>query len=399
MLIAAPACAAVQEPPGGPPDATPPAIDSTLPDSGAVVPGWRDAVVFRFNEVIDERSGGSLERLITVSPVPDEVSVAWKRTAVEVRPKGGWREGAVYQVTLLPGVQDLRGNRLTQGRTVVFSTGGDIPATRIAGTVLDWEQGRVAARGLVEAIQLPDSLRYVGVADSVGEFVMGSMPPGRYLLMAGVDANNNRRLDFREPLDSLTIQLDSSVTHTFWAFKRDTLGPGLSRVALGDSLTLRVEFTQVLPPEPPPSGSITVVALPDSTPVAVAAVWSVAQYDSVAAAERAQRGARADTAAADTAAAAAADTVPRPIAPDRPTSPEIAAGQRPDSAAARRAAADTSRAARLLRERPKLSNTLVVRLEQPLSPGSRYLVRTDLPSMLGIRGEGRQVLAVPARTP
>jgi hypothetical protein len=53
----------------------------------------------------------------------------------------------------------------------------------------------------------------------------------------------------------------------------------------------------------------------------------------------------------------------------------------------------------LLRERPKLSNTLVVRLEQPLSPGSRYLVRTDLPSMLGIRGEGRQVLAVPARTP
>ena len=399
MLIAAPACAAVQEPPGGPPDATPPAIDSTLPDSGAVVPGWRDAVVFRFNEVIDERSGGSLERLITVSPVPDEVSVAWKRTAVEVRPKGGWREGAVYQVTLLPGVQDLRGNRLTQGRTVVFSTGGDIPATRITGTVLDWEQGRVAARGLVEAIQLPDSLRYVGVADSVGEFVMGSMPPGRYLLMAGVDANNNRRLDFREPLDSLTIQLDSSVTHTFWAFKRDTLGPGLSRVALGDSLTLRVEFTQVLPPEPPPSGSITVVALPDSTPVAVAAVWSVAQYDSVAAAERAQRGARADTAAADTAAAAAADTVPRPIAADRPTSPEIAAGQRPDSAAARRAAADTSRAARLLRERPKLSNTLVVRLEQPLSPGSRYLVRTDLPSMLGIRGEGRQVLAVPARTP
>ena len=387
----------MQEPPGGPPDATPPAIDSTLPDSGAVVPGWRDAAVFRFNEVIDERSGGSLDRLITVSPVPDQVSVAWKRTAIEVRPSDGWRAGAVYQVTLLPGVQDLRGNRLTQGRTVVFSTGGEIPATRISGTVLDWEQGRIAARALVEAIQFPDSLRYVGVADSVGEFVMGAMPPGRYLLMAGVDANTNRRLDFREALDSLTIQLDSSVTHTFWAFRRDTLGPGLSRVTIGDSVTLRLELTQVLPPGPPPSGSVTVVALPDSTPVAVAAVWSVAQYDSVAAAERNQRGAQPDTAAADTAAAAARDTAARPIAPVRPPAPEIATGQRADTTAARRAAADTSRAARLLRERPKLSNTLVVRLERPLAPGSRYLVRTEVPGMLGVRGAGRQVVAVPER--
>jgi hypothetical protein len=227
---------------------------------------------------------------------------------------------------------------------------------------------------------------------------MGSMPPGRYLLMAGVDGNNNRRLDFREALDSLTLQLDSSVTRTFWAFKRDTLGPGLSRVAIGDSVTLRLELTQVLPSEPPPPGSVTVLALPDSTPVAIAAVWSAVQYDSVAAAERTRRGAERDTAAADT-AAAARDTVARPVAPAGPPTPEAAAGQRPDTTAARRAAADTSRAARLLRQRPRLSNTLVLRLEQPLAPGSRYLVMTEVPGMLGIRGAGRQVVAVPAKAP
>ena len=369
-----------------------------LPDSGAVVPGWRDAAVIRFNEVIDERSGGSLDKLITLSPVPDELSVAWKRTVIEVRPKGGWREGAVYQLTLLPGIQDLRGNRLTQGRTVVFSTGGDIPATRISGTVLDWEQGRIAARALIQAVQLPDSLRYLGVADSVGEFVMGSMPPGRYVLLAGVDANNNRRLDFREPLDSLTVQLDSSVSHTFWAFKHDTLGPGLSRVAVADTVTLRLELTQVLPPEPPPSGSVSVLALPDSTPVTVAAVYRLAEYDSLTAAERARRGPGSDTAVTDTArAAAAADTAARPVAVARPRAPEVAGGQVADTTRARRAAADTSRAARLLRERPKLSNVLMVRLEQPLAPGGRYLVLTDLPNMLGVRGAGRQVIAVPER--
>ncbi len=398
MLIAAPACAAVQEPPGGPPDTAPPAIDSTLPDSGAVVPGWRDAAVIRFNEVIDERSGGSLEKLITLSPVPEELSVAWKRTAIEVRPKGGWRQNAVYQLTLLPGLQDLRGNRLTQGKTVVFSTGGDIPATRVSGLVLDWEQGRAAGRALIEAVELPDSLLYLGVADSVGEFVMGSVPVGRYLLRAGVDANNNRRLDFREPFDSLTVQLDSTVTHTFWAFKHDTLGPTLTRAALADSVTLRLELSQVLPPQRPASGSVTVRMLPDSTPVTVAGVWRLAEYDSLTAAERGRRGPGGDTAVTDTAGAAVrADTAGRQLAPARPRPSELIPGQPADTTRGRRTAADTSRAGRVLRERPKLSNVLMVRLEQPLAPGSRYLVLTDLPNLLGIRGSGRQVVSVPER--
>jgi hypothetical protein len=175
-------------------------------------------------------------------------------------------------------------------------------------------------------------------------------------------------------------------------------------VAITDSLTLRLEFTQVLPPEPPPSGSVSVVALPDSTPVAVANVWRQAEYDSITAAERGRLGPGADTAVTDTAraaeaavAAAAADTAARPPAPVRPRPAEIAPGQQADTTRARRAAADTSRAARLLRERPRLSNVLMVRLEQPLAPGGRYLVLTDLPNMIGIRGVGRQVVAVPER--
>lgn len=398
------ACAAVQEPPGGPPDAAPPAIEAVLPDSGTVVPGWRGAAVIRFNEVIDERSGGSLDKLIALSPVPEELSVEWKRTAIEVRPKGGWRQGAVYHLTLLPGIQDLRANRLTQGRTVIFSTGGEIPATLISGTVLDWEQGRIAARALIEAVHLPDSLRYLGLADSVGEFVLGSIPTGRYLLLAGVDANNNRRLDFRESLDSLTMQLDSTLSHTFWTFKRDTIGPGLSRVTLADSMTLRLEFSQVLPTTAPRPGtegepaleSVTVLALPDSTPVGVANLWRLAEYDSLVAAARAQR--TADTAVTDTAAAAvAADTAGRRIAPTRRQPLQVTPGQPPDTTRARPSAADTSRAARLLRERPKLSNVLFVRLEQPLAPGGRYLVLTDVANMIGARRTGRQVLALPER--
>jgi hypothetical protein len=383
-----PACAAIQEPPGGPPDAAPPALLSTKPDSGATLPSWHDAVVLQFSEVIDERSGGSLDKLITFSPVPKKLAVDWKRTAIAVRPKEGWRDSVVYQVTLLPGVQDLRGNRQRDGKTIVFSTGGEIPRTRIAGTVVDWEQGRIAARALVEAIRLPDSLRYLSVSDSVGDFSLGALPRGRYLLLGGLDANNNRRLDPRESQDSTTLQLDSTLTHTFWAFRHDTLGPGLSRVTVGDSVTLRLELTQVLPPEPAAVEAVRVLALPDSTPVAVANVWQLPQYDSLAAATRTQPQPRGPdtTAAADT-AAARVDTTARP----RP--PRLAL----DTLPGRQAPADTTRAARLLRERPKLSNTLVVRFPAPLTPGGRYLVITDVANLIGARRTSQQVVVVPQR--
>ena len=397
-MAAAQGCAAIQEPPGGPPDTTPPAIVAVSPDSGAVIPGWRDAAVIRFNEVVDERSGGSLDKLITLSPAPRELAVEWKRTAVAVRPKDGWRQGVIYQISLLPGIQDLRNNRLREGRTIVFSTGPAIPSTRLSGTVLDWEQGRLAPRALIEAILLPDSLRYLGVADSAGAFAMGALPAGRYLVRAGVDANNNRHLDLRESFDSATVTLDSTASRIFWAVRQDTVGPSLTRATIGDSVSLRLEFNQVLPPHPPEAGSVRVVALPDSLPVPVAHIWRLPDYDSVKALERAaapQPSARAgDTAAAQdtTAGAARRDTLPgaRPLAPRPPLGPTLPASPTP-------AAPDTSRLARLLRERPRLSNVLVVELQEPMQPGGRYLVLADLANLSGARAKSRQLVVVPAR--
>jgi hypothetical protein len=376
-VAAALACAAIQEPPGGPPDTTPPAIVAVSPDSGAVIPGWRDAAIIRFNEVVDERSGGSLDKLVTLSPAPRELIVEWKRTAIAVRPKDGWQQGVIYQMSLLPGIQDLRNNRSREGRTIVFSTGPAIPSTRLSGTVLDWEQGRLAPRALIEAILLPDSLRYLGVADSAGDFSLGALPPGRYLVRAGVDANNNRRLDLRESFDTALVKLDSTASRTFWAVRQDTVGPSLTRATIADSTSLRLEFNQALPPHPPEPGSVRVLALPDSLPVPVAQVWRLPDYDSARAIERAAA-ARSPARAADT--AATRDTAAR--VERRDTVP---------------AAPDTSRLARLLRERPRLSNVLVVELQEPMQPGSRYLILADLANLSGARARSRQLVVVPAR--
>jgi hypothetical protein len=372
-------CASVQPPPGGPPDTDPPAIIAITPDSGAVAEGLRDPLVIQFDEVIDERSGGGLDRLIRLAPVKEAVEIRWKRTAIAVKPKEGWRRGVVYHLRILPGIGDLRNNRMTQDRTVIFSTGGSIPHTRLEGTVLDWQAARAAPRALVEAILLPDSLVYSAAADSAGDFVLASIPPGRYHVVATVDANNNGRRDFREPFDSVTLVLDSVAARVFWAARRDTVGPRIARASVADSLTIRVELDQALLPEQLQQASAEVLSLPDSVPLKVRAVLRQEEYDSLRAAERESRpAAEPDTAAG------------RPL----PT-PDTLLGPRRETPGPRPLSPDTTKAARLLGSRPKLSTVAMIRLEDRLEPGGRYLVRLEAANLLGYRERSRFLLLVP----
>ncbi|MCH7873831.1 MAG: Ig-like domain-containing protein [Gemmatimonadetes bacterium] len=379
----------MQDPPGGPPDFTPPILLNTRPDSGAVVPDYRSRAVFQFDEVIDERSGGGLIQLFVLSPRPEKLEVSWKRTRIEVRPDGGWQPGVIYHLTLLPGITDLSNNRREERTQVVFSTGGEIPNTRLGGTILNWNDGRAAPRGLVEAVLLPDSLVYLATADSVGDFTLSALPPGEYQVFATVDENNNRRRDRREPYDSMAVTLDSSFSGVFWAFIHDTVGPQLRSATRLDSVTVQLDFNQKLYPGEPDSAAVTVQQLPDSTPVSVAAVWLPEVYDSVraveAAAAAAAARAAADTAVGDTVAPAAPDTVE----PDRPVPLPVEEVE---------ASPDTNRITLLLAQRPPLEDRWVIRLAAPLAPGSRYLIETRTANVNGAIGESRTLLIVPADT-
>lgn len=373
LTLLATACAVIQEPPGGPPDFTPPVVQRVTPDSGAVVTGMRGSARIEFDEVIDERSGGGLDRLVLLSPRPRELDINWARTAIEVKPKEGWRPNTVYQLTLLPGIQDLRSNRLDSGKTVVFSTGGAIPDTRLSGTVLDWEQQRAGRGALIEALLLPDSLTYLGRADSVGDYVLRQLPLGRYVVYSTLDQNNNQQREFTELYDSTVITLDSVATAILWAATRDTVGPAVRGMRALDSLRVQVEFSRRLLPSALDSARVEVFLLPDTVAVQVARVWRPEQWDSVRAAR--------DT----TRRAAPADTAP----PRRDTT----AAQRDTTVTARR---DTSAARRLLPTRPPLPQALIVQLVAPLQAGQRYLIHCIVVSVAGRRGDSRSVLVVPA---
>ena len=389
-------CAKIEDPPGGPPDFAPPVLLSVVPDSGTVVDGFDDDLEFQFNEVISERSGAGLQNLILVSPRSEQIRVSWKRTRVTVHPKGGWRPASVYHVTLLPGIADLRNNRLDSSRTVIFSTGGPIPDTRLSGTVIDWEQGDAAARALIEAILLPDSLIYEGQADSVGDFELTAIPSGEYLLNAIVDDNDNRMRDSREAFDSLTVRIDSTFDHVFWAFTRDTTGPQLREVVDLDSVTIQVTFTQMLQSGEPSDSAVHVYALPDTTPVPVVAVWTQQVYDSVSAVEKAFADsvrAAADTVPADSLAAAQPDS----LAAERAAVPAIAQDTipaEPDSLAQQPTRLDS-----LLAERPRLSAVWYVRVAAQLTPGAHYLVVATAANPLGVTAESQRPLDMPEPSP
>ena len=347
------ACAQPGAPPGGPPDPAPPTLIGVSPDSGTLN-ARPDRVVFQFDEVIDERSGGSLDRLFLISPVDGEVDVDWRRRELAIRPtRGRWRPNTVYTVTMLPGIRDLRGNILSEGTSLVFSTGPIIPETEITGVAFDWAAGRVLPIAFVEAIARPDSTIYLTRADSSGRFTFRHLWPGIYTLRAFGDANQNRTSDAREPWDSVQVSLTDTLSAELYAFVHDSVGPGITNVAVADSLTLRITLDRPLDVAQQLAPSLVTVLGPDSVAVPVAEVLTAAAWTER---ERARR---------DTGGVQRADSAARPVPPT-----------------ARR---DTTRPPPPQLGRPIPVTEIVVRLAQPLVPDTPYRLRTEgLRNLIGV---------------
>jgi hypothetical protein len=365
---------------------------SVTPDSGTVADSLEDHLVFQFDEVVSEQAGGGIERLIRLSPrtteLGEQVDVDWRRQAVAVRPTGGWRPNLVYQVTLLPGVTDLRNNRLDSGRTVIFTTGGPIPDTRLSGYVLNWDSHTVGAGAIIEAMLLPDSLTYVTNADSAGAYLLEALPRGTYLISGGIDANRNLRRERREPFDTIAVTVDGQLEHVFWAFVQDSMGPQVRNTEYIDSLTFRLSFNQKIEPADSVPHSIQVWALPDTTPVNLGTILTRAGYDSLGAAEQAARDSLAALIDSTTADSVAADTTA-----------DVSGVVGLPQEAAKQDTLPPSPAQLLLEQRARLSDTWFVRVLAPMLPDARFLIEATVRNVIGAEATSRMLLVVPAAAP
>jgi len=377
------ACARIEPPPGGPPDAEPPRLLATAPESLARLPDFDGEVEFRFDEVVSEGGSastgtgtGDLERLVVLSPTTGVPDVKWRRSRITVRPDEGWQPNRVYRVELLPGVTDLRRNRSDQGTVVTFTTGAPAPSVRLEGQVIDWTSGRPAGEALVVATLLPDSLPYRALTDSAGRFSFGPVPEGEYIVAGVLDQNRNRRADGREAFDTMRVRAKTgpAAVGELWTFVHDTAPPRVTSITSRDSLAATLELGQPLAPRLTfkPSDA-TVVVLPDSTPVPVKSALPKPVDDSLnAPAPKPDTAGRA--APGDTAARRGAPPPRRPAPTLGPAKPEK------------------------VPSRPPLTNQLVVRVDRPWQPGSTYVVTVrGVRNVTGTTGEVRGTLTIPPR--
>jgi hypothetical protein len=368
------ACASIASPPGGPEDNAPPEIVLIVPESG-LVNFNRRVVEIRFDEVISDRGTGAaaLGQLVLISPRDGAPRVSYRRNAIAVRPRSGWRPNTTYTVKVLPGITDLRANRSTESRTIVFSTGRTISPFALRGRVFDWMAERPAPGAWVEAVSR-DSIVYVATADTSGLFVVGPLPAGSYTLKAFIDQNNNRTLDRGEAWDSVVARTSQPGVQTSFellAAPRDTVPPRIAGVSIVDSATLEVEFDRPLDVTRPITPGLFTVQRADSTRVPVREAYSRAEFER----REAEQRARADSVRADTARA------PRRT-PERPRlvrgGPETPA--RPS--------------------RPRPPTEVVLRLGATLVPGASYRVTaTGVRNLLGRSGTASRVVQIPRPAP
>ncbi|MBX3175282.1 MAG: Ig-like domain-containing protein [Gemmatimonadaceae bacterium] len=373
LLLALAACASPGMPPGGPPDSDVPVIRRITPDSNATNVSADEVLIF-FDEVISERPGGAgaaaagsiadLSAIVTISPSDGRDRVTWRRTAIELKPRRGFRANTAYRVTILPGVVDLRGNVLGERTEFVFSTGPDIPTGEVRGAVFDFAEGRAAPLARVEVFPPSDStFRWTARADSTGRFVVRDLGPGTYRVRAWIDANGDRAVGRNEAVDTTTVTLETTASADLYAFVRDTMAPQLERVTVQDSTVLLLRFNRAVAGDWAAGAAVQLLRA-DSSVVTLGGVpMPATRFDSLA-----RAAAPADTAAADTTAAAPANA--------QAAAPGQAAAAAADSAAT------TVRAPTFARIRP--SQEWKVRLAAPLEPGDYRLKVSGAPGLNGL---------------
>jgi hypothetical protein len=395
-LLVLAGCAQAGIPPGGPKDRNPPRLVRVTPDSNALnVRGG--GIAFAFDEVVSERprNAPGLAELFIVSPSRGPSGVSWRRTRVEIRPRGGLRPNTTYTVRMLPGMVDLDNNVDTAGATIVFSTGPALATGTIRGRVFDWVAARPAARAVVQAIMLPDSLQYATEADSSGQFTITHLPPGQFLLRGLIDGNKNGIVDGRELFDSITITLADSFRRDMLAAVRDSLGSGLATAELRDSLTLRLALDRPLDTLFVPSSRYFSIRGTDSTVVPFDTILTQVDVDRMTAdsirrktvQDSVRRAFIADSTRAADSVRAAANPTPTPTAPaappSRPTGRRPGATNVPPTAPTR----DTSSRA-IPRPTAKIPiMVLYIKFGQALRPATQYRVTAD--SLRSITGNVR----------
>lgn len=273
-------CARQSAPPGGQEDRRPPVVISTYPESFATLDDPTATIRFDFDERISERSSsGSMDDAVTISPRVGEIRVSHGRRSLQISAEEPFRPDLVYRVTLDPVVSDLFGNQLTDAFELVFSTGGEIVPTTLAGEIWGRSSGRAVAGALVHAVG-SDSLVHVALSSPDGIYAFRYLPAGTFRVDAFEDVNRDGVLDTTEVQGFVptSVAAGDTVFLDVAVLAPDTLPAVLMRAETLDSATVVVEFDDFLDPAWGPDTGALALSLEEGEAPLVSALYQEADY-------------------------------------------------------------------------------------------------------------------------
>lgn len=197
-------CAQQGAPQGGPPDTTPPAVDTTSPASGDVLVPLTTGLTIQFSEPIDR---ATFEAGLEISPArTGSPEFEWSNGSrrVEIIWPDSLRDSTSYRITLSNRIADRRGNKLPEPMTFAFSTGSQVDRGEIRGYIhasseksgeFDVFAYRVESLADTFWLSTPD---YVTQSGAGGHFQLPFLRAGTYRLLVLTDANRNQRLNHGE---------------------------------------------------------------------------------------------------------------------------------------------------------------------------------------------------------
>ncbi|HEX9951917.1 MAG TPA: Ig-like domain-containing protein [Rubricoccaceae bacterium] len=267
------ACATPVAPSGGPPDTTPPALVSSLPEAGATRVAARE-VVLTFSERLDPASAARAVRVTPEPAVPPRVSVRGAELTVALDSLG---PETTVVVTIGTELADARRVALLAPLSVAFSTGDRIDAGRIEGVVrnpaTDAPERGLAVWAYADTTADPATTApgYRTETTADGSFRLDYLRPGRYAVAVVADRNRNGRADAGErfavtPTPALaavepntaprdTTDRDTTATSTpldavrpatFWTTALDTVPPAPRSVRALSDRRVAVRFTEAV---------------------------------------------------------------------------------------------------------------------------------------------------------
>lgn len=365
LVALAAACAQPGSPSGGEVDRTPPLVVDVYPEPFDTLEDLSARMEIRFDERISERVEGvaELRDAVLVSPRTGVVQVEGNRRSLEIWLAGGWTEGLVYRVVVLPVFSDLFQNQRLEPVELVFSTGAPITEGALAGFVEDRLTGEPVVGARVEAVRRVDEAVYQAVTDSAGFFALRYLPPGEFDVTTWLDQDRDLAPDFLESTARAEreLALGDTAILDLGLLPGDTTAARMARVAPLDSLTLELLFDDYFAPGPV-AGEGRVFRTSDSTLVTTGDLLHPSRLDSLRAARRPADPAPPDTVAVpDTAAVEPLESEPEPGAVG---APGAATGPLP-------------------------TRELILVLQSPLQPDSAYyVVVEEVTNIRGIPGGG-----------